>query len=124
MLTKALYFPVRAQQTFIKEQRGEEEGGVFDNGVFFFGGWASYKVVGPFRWVRKRNRLEFCINRTRIKVGSWQWSRENEGVGLEGMTAKTLPFFTFFAIRKDVAAARGRTGGMALYARVPNGEEL
>lgn len=124
LITKALYFPLRAQQTFLKEERREEEGGVFDNGVFLFGGWAWFRVVGPFRWVRKGNRLEFCVNRIKIKVGGWQWSKEQEGEGLEGKTAKTLPFFKFFAIRKDVAAARGRTGGLALYTRVADGEEL
>lgn len=120
---KALYFPLRAHQTFIRDG----DGGIFDNGVFSSGGAAYFRTRGPMRWVAPRNRMEFSVDQVSVKVGPWEWSKsglDKEGATLEGRTAKTLPFFTFFSVRNDIIAARGRTGGLALYSRVPDDEYL
>lgn len=123
-LLKAVYFPVRAQQTFIP---GDKDAGVFDNGIFLFGSTVFFRFRGPARWQPKMSRLEFTVDELEVKIGSFRWKKaglDKEGPTLEGRTAKTLPFFTFFSIRKDILAARGRSGGLALYARVPDNERL
>ncbi len=43
-------------------------------------------------------------------VVSWSLSRKSED-------DKSGPFFTFFYVDKDLAAARGRGGGVALWKR-------
>lgn len=121
---KQYYFPVRAHQTFIVDEDKANEG-IFDNGVFVLG--TKFRVVGPFRWTPERNRMEFSVDRVVLGVGPWEWKKDGfdkNGYSLEGRSVKDLPFFTFFAVRDDIACARGRTGGVALYARVPKGEEL
>lgn len=126
-LTKALYFPLRAHQSFLRAEDGTVNEGVFDNGIFWFNGAANFRLSGPMRWTPRRSRMEFTVDRLTVKLGSWNWATDGldkEGSSLEGRTAKTLPFFTFFAIRSDVACARGRSGGLALYARVPDDERL
>lgn len=124
--TKQQYFPLRAQQTFLPTDDGTLNEGIFDNGVFLFGGGVNFRLSGPFRWTPKRNLLEFIVDRLTVKVGSWQWEKtglDQEGSSLEGRT-RGLPFFKFFAVRSDIACARGQMGGLALYARVPEGERL
>lgn len=65
--------------------------------------------------------MEFLVDSMSIGLGTWQWrwdGLDKGGGSLQGRTAKDLPFFTFFALRDDIAVARGRSGGLALYARV------
>lgn len=121
---RANYFPIRAHQTFTLDSDNSHQGN-FNNGVFALG--SSMRFSGPFRWVHNRNRLEFTFNTLKINLGPLKWQQDHidkEGDSLEGRTAKTLPFFTFYLVRSDIAAARGREGGVALYAKVPAGEEV
>lgn len=123
-LTSALFFPLRAHQTFQRESvEPSEHDGEFDNAVFLFGRTAFFRVIGPMRWTVSRNRLEFSVDRLKLKFGPLEWEKDGldkEGYSLRGRTSKTLPFFTFFCIRNDIAVARGRSGGLALYSRVPD----
>lgn len=132
-LTRALFFPVRAHQTFHpppspdQTQADAVHDGVFDNAVILIPSLLFFRVAGPMRWVGARNRLEFSFDRLVLKAGPFEWVKDGldkEGYSLENRTAKTLPFFTFFAIRDDIMTARGRSGGLALYARVPDGEAV
>lgn len=126
---RALYFPIRAHQTFF---HGGEKGDIFDNAVFL-GRALSMRLSGAYRWEAAMNRLVFTVSKIVLKLGGLGWEKDGldkedatlkgGASALEGRTAKTLPFFTFFLIRSDILAARGRSGGLALYARVPNGEE-
>lgn len=114
---QTLYFPVRAHQTF--------KPGVFDNGIFLFGGAVNMRFDGEMRFVK--NRMEFTVDRLKLKVGGWTWEKtglDEKGGSLEGRKVKDLPFFSFFLVRDDLVAARGRTGGLALYARVPEDKRL
>lgn len=125
--TKSFYFPLRAHQTFIPAEDGTLNEGIFDNGVFLFGGAANFRVSGPFRWTPKLNLLEFTVDKVTVKIGTWNWEKNGldpEGSSLEGRTVKTLPFFKFFSVRSDIACARGRSGGLAVYARVAEDERL
>lgn len=125
---KDLYFPLQAHQTFIKHENDDvDDDGVFDNGVFLLGKWLYFRVCGPMRWVGKMNRLEFSVDSVKWHLGPFGGvsnGLDKEGYSLHGRTAKTLPFFTFCCIRGDIAVARGRSGGMALYARVADDEHL
>jgi hypothetical protein len=127
--SRPLYFPLRAHQTFIADDSGPESG-LFDNGIFVLG--SEMRFRGPYRWVvgnsGRANRLEFTFASLSIKVGPLGPfvfnGIDKEGSELGDRTAKDLPFFTFFLARNGIAAARGRGGGVALYRRVPVGEEI
>lgn len=140
----SLFFPLRAHQTIYRfpdesdaGNKGDEDSddgrgsdveiGEFDNGVFLLNTALYFRVIGPMRFAPKQQRLEFSVDKLKVKIGSFEWEKEGldeDGYTLKGRTLKKLPFFTFFCVRDDIAVARGRTGGLALYARVPDGERL
>lgn len=66
--------------------------------------------------------MEFTFSKMAVKIGPIKPfvfdDIDREGGTLESRTAKTLPFFTFFYARNNLMAARGRTGGVALFQRV------
>jgi len=114
------YFPVRAQQTITF---GSDDEGTFNNGVFW--GPLSFRLIGPARWVPERNRMEFTFAKAELRIGPFGPFNFDAGESsIAGKTAKDLPFFTWFYVDDEIAMSRGRTGGMALYAKVPPGEEL
>ncbi|KAI0564658.1 hypothetical protein FGB62_25g552 [Gracilaria domingensis] len=116
-----LYFPIRAHQTFTPP----DQGGEFDNAVHF--GVGKFRVTGPFRWIAARNRMEFTVNRFRFELGPLKWAKDERGkeeIAFEDRHVRDLPFFTFFLLRDNLAAARGRSGGLALYAKVPQQQEI
>jgi hypothetical protein len=126
ILSRPMYFPVRSRQTFIAGEGGPETG-VFDNGLFVLG--SEMRFRGPYRWVGgKANRLEFTFTSLSFKIGPFGPfvfdGIDKEGSELGTRTAKHLPFFTFFLGRNGIAAARGRSGGISLYTRIPPGEEI
>lgn len=129
-VTRALFFPIRAHQTFNRKDDDDDDAhkdGEFDNAVIIIPSFLFFRIVGPMRWVSKANRMEFSVDRLVLKIGPFEWIKnglDKEGYSLEGRTAKTLPFFTFFSIRDDILVARGRSGGIALYYRVPDDEAL
>ncbi|GAB0497180.1 hypothetical protein MMPV_008504 [Pyropia vietnamensis] len=111
-----LYFPVRARQTFTLLR---SDSGTFDNAVYGLG--SVFRFTGPFRWVGGgRNRAEFTFTTASLRVGPFPAVTFPAGgpPSLDGLTAKTLPFFTFFFCRRGILAARGRGGGVALYRRI------
>jgi hypothetical protein len=126
MFSKPMYFPLCARQTFIPAESGPQTG-VFDNAVFFCGSQLRFR--GPYRWIAGRaNRVEFTFSSLSMKLGPFGPfvfdNIDKEGSELGTRTAKVLPFFTFYMARNGIAAARGRAGGIALYRRVPSGQEL
>lgn len=130
-LNRPVYFPVLTRQTFIPDERGDGEAGaaptgIFDNCVYFAG--CSLRFFGPYRWEAQRNLLLFTASTCVLKIGPigpFKWDDiDKAGSELGDRTAKVLPFFTFFYAKNGVAAARGRSGGVALYRRVPPGKEM
>jgi hypothetical protein len=116
------YFPVLARQSFIA---ATPDGctGVFDNTVYALG--CALNLRGPYRWIAKTNRLEFTAESAGFRVGPLPpivFKNLDKPLD-ETRTAKDLPFFTFYIARSGIAAARGRSGGIALYAGVPKGQE-
>lgn len=133
----SLYFPFRAHQTFSRfppdtsasnaSDSNDVEIGEFDNGVFLLGSALYFRVIGPMRFASERNRLEFSVDRLKIKIGPFEWVKDGldmDGYSLKGRRVSKLPFFTFFSVRDDIAVARGRSGGLALYGRVGDDEQL
>ena len=110
------YFPIRARQTFTLLRTG---GGTFDNAVSGLG--CVFRFTGPFRWVGGgRNRAEFTFSTATLAVGRLPPLTFPAGgpPTLDGLTARTLPFFTFFFCRRGILMARGRGGGVALYRQI------
>lgn len=131
----SLYFPLCAHQTFRSfekeavdiEDSSDVEIGEFDNGVFLLGSALYFRVIGPMRFSHPGNRLEFSVDRLKIKVGPFEWVKDGldkDGYTLKGRRVAKLPFFTFFCVRDDIAVARGRSGGLALYTRVAEDKQL
>ncbi len=109
-LFKDLYFPVHVEATW-----GER----FVNSVYL--GPGKFVIEGPARWVEKTSTLEFTFCDATATLGPLKWEGKDldkEGSTLEGRTAKKLPFFKFFYVTDELAAARGRSGGLALWYRV------
>jgi len=109
-LFRDLYFPVHVRASW-----GDDR---FVNSVLF--GPIEFQLSGPCRWVDKHSRLEFTFCDALLKLGSLQWSfndLDKDGSTLEGRTVKTLPFFTFVFVNQHLAAARGRSGGLAVWYR-------
>ncbi len=81
------------------------------------------RFTGPAKFLPKKNLLAFDFVRLQVLVGSLPVVN----LPLPGKAAKTenflatpvgkLPFFAFFAAQADYVAARGRGGGLALWAR-------
>ncbi len=81
------------------------------------------RFTGPAKFLPKKNLLAFDFVRLQVLVGSLLLVN----LPLPGKAAKTekflatpvgkLPFFAFFAAQADYVAARGRGGGLALWAR-------
>ncbi|PZO39960.1 MAG: hypothetical protein DCF17_12555 [Shackletoniella antarctica] len=81
------------------------------------------RFTGPAKFLPKKNLLAFDFVRLQVLVGSLPLVN----LPLPGKAAQTekflatpvgkLPFFAFFAAQADYVAARGRGGGLALWAK-------
>lgn len=138
----SLFFPIRAHQTIYRfpvenssdndddkggDVHSDVEIGEFDNGVFLLRKSLFFRVIGPMRFVPRAQRLEFSVDKLKVKLGPFEWVKDGldeDGYTLKGRTVKKLPFFTFCCVRDDIAVARGRTGGLALYTRVSDDDML
>lgn len=104
------YFPIPACQKF------DAEG--FENGVFL-GPVGSLTVKGPFKM--NGRLLSFDVTNTYITLGPWRFTipvkKEQAIEDMEPKAAKALPFFVYALVTEDIIVARGRSGGLALWAR-------
>lgn len=122
------YFPITAVQSFDLQSRR------IRNGVYL--GPVKFFFDGPLRWIEKRNMLQFNFTKVSLALGPelGPWSRNiddttgvnwddigSEGSGdtksKPGSKSNTPPFFTFVHADDKCIAARGRGGGVALWAR-------
>ncbi|WP_017299038.1 hypothetical protein [Nodosilinea nodulosa] len=88
-------------------------------------GPARLRFTGPAKLLPKKNLLAFDFVRLQLLVGD----RAVVSLSLRSKSAKAgdfatasvakLPFFSFFAAQESYLAARGRSGGLALWARQP-----
>lgn len=83
------------------------------------------RFTGPAKFLPKKNLLAFDFVRLQVLVGGLRVIN----LSLPSKTAKAenfatapvakLPFFSFFAAQESYVAARGRSGGLALWAKQP-----
>ena len=125
------YFPIPAVQSF------DLNSGRIRNGIYL--GPIKFFFDGPFIWREKLNMLEFTFTRVSFALGSaGPWSKDiddgkwdavkmaeqsassGQGNVEKGKPSKpgANPFFKFVYTDDKCIAARGRGGGLALWARV------
>jgi hypothetical protein len=86
-------------------------------------GTVYIRFSGPCRYPGKKNLLVFDFTEVEVKIlgvkvyqGKIR-SGKNGGADFSTLSTAKLPFFAFFWAGKDSIAARGRSGGMALWCR-------
>ena len=115
------YFPIPAAQRF------DAEAGEIENGVFL-GAFAALTFRGPFRWRGKR-ALDFDFYSLGLRVGPFSTeldiSKGKAGKGYEAFEpAKGGPSFSWAYVDDDIAVARGRGGGLAIWRRADSEFEM
>ena len=102
----------------------ENENGFFD--LFGVDG-ARFTVRGPFKWPtpEKRQVCAFQPTTARLRLSEawdWEWAFPSDGASsFEATPAGKLPFFRFVLVDDAVAVAQGRSGSVALWARIAEG---
>ena len=109
-------------------QRFDTETYENENGFFGLLGQdeASFTVVGPFKWDLKSSICAFQPTATRLawnKDLKWEFpiTEKNDEPPkplFEETKVSKLPFFKFILVDDAVAVAQGRSGGVALWARI------
>ncbi|KAK1299360.1 hypothetical protein QJS10_CPB14g00280 [Acorus calamus] len=110
-LKKGRYFPITAVQRFDAYAKRIE------NGVYL-GPLGCLTFEGRFTW-RKSKILAFIFECLRIKIGPFNPLQINLGSKGDDETEPTTkdPFFIWFYIDEEIAVAKGRSGGTALWCR-------
>jgi hypothetical protein len=85
-------------------------------------GTVKFKFAGPCRYPGKKNLLAFDFTELQLKLlGAtiYQGKIRNKRSGLDfaKLSIADLPFFAFFWANEHGIAARGRSGGLALWVR-------
>ena len=115
-----------------------------ENGVFAICGaeWLQFSLTGPFKWPQPEMRAVCAFQPTmaRGQLGEWEWEWPLKpptaalrsalwSTPAEAQDAATalpfdetpvtkLPFFKFLLVDETVAVAQGRSGGVAVWARM------
>jgi hypothetical protein len=83
----------------------------------------QFQFSGPCRYPGKKNLLAFDFTQIQMKIlGATVYqgkirSGKRGGQDFEQLTIAKLPFFAFFWASSNAIAARGRSGGLALWVR-------
>ena len=116
-------------------QRFDGTTGENENGIFAVLGMESirFTVRGPFKWpdAERRTVCAFQPNTAQCKLGplEWEFALSPGDAGPDAKSSWTdrpfeevpvtkLPFFKFLLVDDDIAVAQGRSGGVAVCARV------
>jgi len=104
------FFPVTAVQSW--------SAGRIRNGVYL-GHIAALQFDGPFALSGKRLAFDFSTLSLKLLGFRLSFALKPEGYALpaSGKEAAKLPFFLFAFADGDLVVARGRSGGVALWAR-------
>lgn len=105
------YFPITAVQSWSAEH--------IRNGVYL-GHWAALQFDGPFRLSGKRMQFDFATLSLKLLGLQGKFQLKAPGYTLPEQSTKAggaLPFFLFAYADGDLVVARGRSGGVALWAR-------
>jgi hypothetical protein len=114
------YFPVTAVQSW------DAAAGAIVNGVYV-GHLAALQFSGPCRLSGKRLEFDFDTLVLKLLGGVARFKLKKDGYELPAKgtrEAGALPFFLFAHADDDVVVARGRSGGVALWARATPSWEL
>lgn len=106
------YFPVTAVQSW-------SASGAIRNGVYL-GHWAALQFDGPFRLNGKRLQFDFTQLSLRFLGLQGKFQLKPPTYELPANSTKAggaLPFFLFALADGQLVVARGRSGGVALWAR-------
>jgi len=105
------YFPITAVQSWSR-------GGHISNGVYL-GHWAALQFDGPFRLAGKRLQFDFSSLKLKLLGLNLSFGLKPEGYTLpeQGKAFGALPFFLFAHADGELVVARGRSGGLALWAK-------
>eukprot|EP00887_Chlorella_sp_A99_P004843 scaffold4.g4843.t1 len=105
--------------------RWDASQGEIENGIFL-GRLFALTFVGPYSIEGKI--LAFDFDTLRLRLGPWTAPLQLKGPLPRGPGAyrrvKDSPFFSFFYVDERVIAARGRSGGIAMWARTSPSWEL
>jgi hypothetical protein len=114
------YFPVTAVQSW------DAAAGSIVNGVYI-GHLAALQFSGPCRLTGKRLEFDFDTLCLKLLGGVARFKLKPAGYALPAKgtrEAGALPFFLFAHADDDVVVARGRSGGVALWARAAPSWEI
>ncbi|PSN16376.1 hypothetical protein C7293_02920 [filamentous cyanobacterium CCT1] len=81
------------------------------------------RFTGPAKFLAKKNLLAFDFVRLQVLVGGLSLinlplrSKASKAGDFATASVAKLPFFSFFAAQESYIAARGRSGGLALWVR-------
>lgn len=114
------YFPITAVQSW------DAAAGRIVNGVYI-GHLAALQFSGPCRLTGKRLEFDFTQLSLKLLGGVARFSLKPAGYALPEKgtrEAGALPFFLFAQADEQTVVARGRSGGVALWARATPSWEL
>ncbi len=86
-------------------------------------GTFQIKFTGPCRYPGKKNLLVFDFTQLQIRLFGQTLFKSNvrggksQDYNFDAQPTSKLPFFAFFLVTKDLVAARGRGGGLAIWVR-------
>lgn len=107
-----VYIPITAVQRWRLEDK------LIENGIYL--GFLGAFVFGG-RWNAKGKRLTFDFDSVRLRLGPWskEFAIKGKKAEEEAKTGKKSsgPFFLFAYADDDICVARGRSGGVAMWAR-------
>jgi len=111
------FFPVTAVQSWAPPSSDAEGDGHITNGVYL-GHWASLRFDGPFRLSGKRLAFDFSQISLRLLGlrGSFSLKPTDYVLPTAHKTEGKLPFFLFAYADGELVVARGRSGGLAMWA--------
>lgn len=117
-----MYFPLTAAQRWDATTMENENG-------IFLGQIAALTFKGPYSMTGKI--LPFNLTSLNLKLGPKVFtfplgdkSKIKDAFDAAGPRAKSTPFFVFCYVDEDVIVARGRSGGIATWARTTPTEEV
>ena len=100
-----------------------------ENGIFAVLGWPQVRLTvrGPFKWPQPEARAVCAFQPTRAytRLGplAREWVLDGGGeMPFDDVPVTRLPFFRFLLVDECVAVAQGRSGSVAVWARVTEDE--
>lgn len=109
------YFPLTAVQ------RWDASAGQIENGIFL-GFLGALTFSGPYAF--KGKKLSFDFDTLKLKLGPATFEFKLKDKIVDYVPGPKDPFFLFFYVGEDLVAARGRSGGVAFWARTTPAWEL